>query len=316
MHTQHAESKLWAVLLTYNRPADLRDHLAALRSQVRRPDHLVVVDNGDLDGETATIVAAHRDLGQDVSLVQTGENLGPAGGWALGVRGVLKRAAPADWLLLLDDNDPPRTDGVLRDIEALARRSHALDPHVGGAGLIGARFDRHRGVVTRLRDNELSGTVDVDTFGGGTFPLYRIEALQAVGGLRADLFFGFEDLDLGLRLRECGYRLVIDGPLMEAERRHAGNLGLPAVRRTRPGDASPWRRYYTVRNVILICRELGFRRAAILSTLRAGIAGPLVAAIRRDPQWRELGRMSVKGAADAWRGRTGAVVAPGLSGLK
>ena len=305
---------LWAVLLTFDRPDDLARHLEILRAQVEGPDHLVVVDNGD-GTRAAELADRHRAAGHKVTLIVTGDNLGPAGGWDRGIDHVLEVASDRDWVMLLDDNDPPRLDTAIRDVMCTAHEQHRADPSVAGVGIVGARFDRSTGVIRRLADDELTGAVEVDMFGGNALPTYLVAALREVGGLRADLFFGFEDLDIGLRLRRAGYRIVVDGRSMEAERRHAGNLGKPSMRRTSVGDHSPWRRYYTVRNMISISRDLGHTSAAMRITLRSGVAGPLFLVLRRAPMATAVLRMSLKGSWDGWRGRSGRTVEPARSGL-
>jgi GT2 family glycosyltransferase len=70
-----------AVLVTYQRLALLRDALAAVLAQTRRPDAVVVVDNASDDGTAQAVADAHPD----VDLVVLRRNMGGAGGFATGM---------------------------------------------------------------------------------------------------------------------------------------------------------------------------------------------------------------------------------------
>jgi hypothetical protein len=187
----------------------------------------------------------------------------------------------------------------------------AASTQIGGLGLVGARFDRARGELRRLLDGELNGVVDVDMIGGGMLPMYRCSALRAVGGMDPSLFYAFEDLDLGLRLQAAGYRLVIDGALMLAERMRTGNLSIGRTRPVRPGEELAWQRYYAVRNRVAILRRLGMWLAALRVTAAAGVGRPAFELARRRPGASALVAPSIRGALDAWIGRAGRTVPPG-----
>ena len=94
------DSRLWAVVVTFRRPEGLKSMLQALGGQTKRPDRLVIVDCGS----EASVMEIARNV--DAEYMDALENLGPAGGVALGMEHVLEHAASEDWLLLLDDDDP------------------------------------------------------------------------------------------------------------------------------------------------------------------------------------------------------------------
>src|SRR5207244_7593320 len=126
---------------------------------------------------------------------------------------------------------------------------------VAGVGLVGARFGRWTGLTRRLRDDELRGLIDVDVIGGNQLPLLRVGAVRIVGPHDAALFYGFEELELGLRLRRAGFRLVVDGDAWLAVRRAQGRTGAarpPSTRRE-----SPDRPYLSVRHQLGVAGRLG-----------------------------------------------------------
>ena len=238
-----ADIRVHAVAVTYGRPDELIRTLDAFGRQTRPPDTVLVVDNG-ADDEVRRLVAGRTRT----SYVAMSDNLGPAGAIAAGFDAVAPDAAPDDWILLIDDDDPPRFDTAVADVLDVAR---SAPPDVAVVGLTGARYDRWTGRLRRLRDDQLRPLTDVDYVGNGQCPLYRVPAVRAVGGPDQDLFFQFEELDLGLRLRRRGWRLVVDRALTLRTRRESGRLGLG--RRARPTRrSSPWRAYYSARNQVLV----------------------------------------------------------------
>ena len=299
---------LQGLLITYRRPAELAQTLTRLAEQTRRLDRLVVVDNHPTP-ENRELVRARTPARLPSEYVEAPENLGPAGGIALGVRAIDSSADDGDWIVLLDDDNPPATGSLLEELENFGERMLGQDPSTGAVGLVGARFDPTAGRLRRVLDTELVDGVAVDYVGGGQFPFYRVEAVRAVGNFREDLFFGFDDLEYGLRLRAAGYAIYGHGDLWREERRRQGRLGLTV--RPAAGIAEPsWRRYYSLRNLIAILRSSGNTGGALRVTLVTGLAVPALNLARR-PRLaaRNLG-LNTRACLHAWTGRMGRTVEP------
>jgi rhamnopyranosyl-N-acetylglucosaminyl-diphospho-decaprenol beta-1,3/1,4-galactofuranosyltransferase len=103
-----------AVVVTRHRPELLAQSLRAVAAQSRRPDHLVVVDNGP-DAAAEQAVAA---CGLPATYLPSRRNLGGAGGFALGMLHGL--ALGADWLWCADDDGRPADETVLSVLLASA----------------------------------------------------------------------------------------------------------------------------------------------------------------------------------------------------
>ena len=306
-------ARLFGVLITFRRPAALAEHLELLAGQTRRPDHLVVVDNGGTP-EIEDTIAARSDAAGTYEYLATTENLGPAGGIARGLSRVLEIADDDDWVVLLDDDNPPRRDDLLASLYDLARNSHAQDPQVAMVGKTGANFDLRRGRAVRLRDDELSGVVAVDYVAGGQLPVIRVGALRDVGVFDERFFFSFDDLDFGLRLRARGLRAVVDGSIAHWARARAGRLDADGGGSRNARTAPPWRRYYSLRNLVYLLRVRGHRRAALRVSVADGLGKAIVIAVRQPRDaWPHL-RFTVKAIADGWTGRLGRRVAPVVRG--
>lgn len=248
------------VLVTFRRRGSLRVVLQRLAEQTRRLDTLVVVDN-EADPQVKGVVGSIPDAARRVEYVPASDNLGPAGGLALGSRTVLQAADDADWTVFLDDDDPPRTDDILLEITGFGVAMLRTDPNTAGVGLVGARFDTRTGQAVRVADHELHGPVSVDYIGGGQFPCYRVASMRAVGLPESRLFFGYDDLEYGLRLRTAGWRLYVDGATWTRERRVWGWAGVDRVP-SRKLQAVGWRDYYRTRNMTWILRRNGYHLTA------------------------------------------------------
>lgn len=298
------EPRLYGVLVTYRRPTELEATLTAIAGQRANLEHLVVVDNAP-DPRTPRLVAAC--VGAEY--VAAPENLGPAGGIALGMERLLERATDHDWIVTLDDDDPPQDPAVFADLLAFAIEVSERDGSTAAVGLSGVRFDRHRGRVVRVPDDELVGAVNVDAIAGNACPCYSVRALRAVGTMRADLFFGHEELELGLRLRDAAFSLYGHGARWRAARTASGRLGIE-WRPSRSLGEADWRRFYSLRNVVRILRERGTRGSALRVTLVVGLAKPIVNAVREPRRAFTHLLLSVRACRDGWVGRMGRTLEP------
>jgi hypothetical protein len=280
--------------------------LERLARQRRPLAGLVVVDN-DASAEVRSIVASAP--GGPVDYLAAPGNLGPAGGIALGMEHLLQRAADDDWIVSVDDDDPPAHDGVLGDLLAFGDRLLDDGIPLGGVGLVGSRFDLDRGRTVRVPDAELQGPVAVDYIGGNQFPTYRARAVRAVGPFRSDLFFGLDDLEFGLRLKRSGFALYADGAGWLRGRAEGGRLGLDGQPAGALGPPT-WRRYYSLRNLIAILRDHGRTQAALRVTVLHGLAKPLRNAPRAPGLALAHLRLNARACADGWRGRMGRSLEP------
>jgi GT2 family glycosyltransferase len=277
------------IILNWNGWSDTIACVESVRRQTLKPDWIVVVDNASSDESEVKL----RALGPEVTVLQSGANLGFAGGNNVGIRWALAQGATAVWLL---NNDATADDRALEALVATSR----LRP---GAGAIGTRI------------YEMSRPTKLQCWGGGwinlwtgrarEFPYEVPEAridyisgcslfLTAAGMAKCGLldegfFMYFEDIELSLRYRAAGFELAVcDG----AKVFHKGGAS------SRPGrKQSAWRTQSLLR--ILKLHAPSFGASVALSTALRG-ASMLVrreweqaAALRQDvigfvsdPDWR------------------------------
>jgi GT2 family glycosyltransferase len=290
------------VLVTFDRPRELRHSLRAISGQDLPLRRLWVVDNGrraaDVDG-----LAEELDLALDVQHVVTGENVGPAGGFALGIERALADAAEADWIVLFDDNDPPASPQLLARLVQTGRELVERGERVGGVGLRGARMRWLRGRTvlppTRRR------VVEVDHLHGGYMPVYRLDALRQAPNFNPALFFGFEELAFGLGLTQRGFHLYVDVALA-AEALTQPTSGDTGPRIRTRGSAT--RRYYSLRNLVWLLRRHGHPIVALRVALVRGLLKPLLGVVLAPRTGLVHARLSARAVRDGFRGTMGRTV--------
>ncbi len=270
--TNLSEGRVGGVLVTYNRPDELDVSARALAAQTHPVSTLIVVDNGTDNRATQQVLAGVKWGDTHVVVVHAPENLGPAGGIAAGCR-ELDAVDPVEWVLLLDDDDPLPGPNVLNDLLAAAVQISSSDAAFGGIAMKGARFHSRS---LRTRGVPLTGEkfVSVDHLHGGYAPLYSRAALRDVGEFDEKLFWGFEELEAGLRLTEKGWNLYMAVAMMQAYPLPAKYQGL----KNRPGLAlsgpSP-EAYYKLRNLTYV----GWRHASpvnvVVALLLRAVVKPL-----------------------------------------
>lgn len=284
-----------AVVLTHRRPRLATQSVRHLLDVERMaPANIVVVVNGEGG-------LSDPDLAASVDVVHLAVNTGPAGG----MRTALEYATAdpgVEWVYLCEDdigasNLPgPRLQGV-RD---LARRyEHDHDRPLGAVVAYGRRLDRRTGLtVPHVPQSEGSGLIPTDVASWGASLVSR--RVVDAGVLPDDsLFFGYEDFDFWLAMREAGFDLLLDAGCA----RHLGHSVHPTGRETALGharpidDTEPWRRYYEARNFIHLSRRhghVGWTATHLAKSVRRGALGGA-------PHRRAI----LDGLLDGFRGRTG-----------
>jgi GT2 family glycosyltransferase len=207
---------LAVVVVSHNKRAATLECLASVARLRHRPRGVVVIDNGSGDGSADAIAAAHPQ----VHLVRSATNLGAVGGRNLGIRVVAERVGAAHVLFLDDDAlaDEHLAGELVAALHADPRAGIATpkayrtgsDRVIAAAG--GMRVRLWRGHVAEIgagqRDEgQFDRPSTVDACVAYAF-LLRREALARVGGFDEGYNpYGWEEVDLSLRVREAGYHI-------------------------------------------------------------------------------------------------------------
>lgn len=108
-----AAGNVAAVVVTYNRKGLLLECLDALQRQTA-PADILVVDNASTDG-TGEALAGLLEAGK-IAYLNTGANLGGAGGFQYGIRHAVE--AGYDYLWIMDDDSMPTPDALRTLLDA------------------------------------------------------------------------------------------------------------------------------------------------------------------------------------------------------
>lgn len=196
------------MVLNWNGWRDTVECLNALKKSVYPSLRLIVVDNGSTDDSIARIQASHPD----VLVLDTGRNLGFAGGNNMGIRDALSHGADYVWLLNNDtqpdrDSLPALVEKAKEDkaIGAVASICYYAASPANVEAWAGARVNLWIGYGRNTREPH-----DDDWFDSlnGTSMLISRAALEDVGLLDEGFFLYWEDTEFSIRLRKRGWRIA------------------------------------------------------------------------------------------------------------
>ncbi|MFH1019921.1 MAG: glycosyltransferase [Pseudomonadota bacterium] len=245
--THPASPRVAAVVVTYNRPAELLLVVSALRHQSRPPEAIIVFDNAGPVPAAETL----REYAGEIEIVRQAHNLGGAGGFAGGLQQAM--AQGADWVWLMDDDAVPGR-------EALAELLAVLPEVPGQTGVLccavsefGALALEHRRLFCRWTGHERAirradyakRLVEVDTASFVGF-LVSGKAVRDAGLPNAEFFLAYDDTEYSLRLRQAGWRLwLVPGSRIDHVRIRASRLRASAF--------GP-KHYFNIRNRLIVKR--------------------------------------------------------------
>ncbi len=209
----------------------------------------VIVDNDSGDGSEARLRSAFPDL----ALVQTGANLGYAGGNNRGIERAL--AEGATYVLILNNDTRVDRSCVARLVATLRADDTigqvgpmVLDAERGTIGAVGGEVRWAAAEPRQIGHGEIDrgqhASVAEVGYVPGTAVLVRGAALAEVGLLPEDYFLYFEDVVWSLRFQRQGWRTVADPGAV-----------VHHWESTSTGPDSPLKRYYMVRNNLYFADE-------------------------------------------------------------
>lgn len=284
-----------AIIVNWNGVEDTLEVLRELEGVEGPPLRILVVDNGSTDDSVDRL----RSECPEIELIETGENLGFAGGNLAGIRRALQQP-DTGWVLLIN-NDVAVDKGFLPPlIEA------CLDPGVGASAPKIYYFEPDdliwaAGGRLRLRETVTEefgqGLPDGPAFSEARDMTYLTtcclmiprDAVERVGPLDPLYFIGVDDADWCRRAQDAGYRLRYV-PESRIWHKVAVSTG---------GSYTPFKTFHTGRSNTLYARR-HFGLPGLISFLGVnGIA--LCAAMIRELSSGNPGSVIAK-AKGIWRG--------------
>ncbi len=296
-------TRLFGILCTYKRQVGAIAFLDLLEGQSHAPDVVVIVDNGS-DRSLEEHIGGRRSERIEYRYVDAGHNIGPAGAFRLGFDHVIGLADPADLIIFFDDDDPPVQETQIGRLVDGLLEAIAADASVGGMGISGGTLRPRTGLISPA--NRFVRIAPVDHLHGGRLPVFTVEALADVDSYDPTFFFGFEELELGRRLRQRGWKLLVDNELMA----EAASLYLKKTAHSPPwntsgGVATAWSRFHKERNLVRILRREHLWTAILVTLVGRHLLKPLSLAARHPRYARDRTLLGVRATVAGLRGRTG-----------
>jgi len=245
--------KVAVISVCLNDEEALPPFLANVQQWTYKAFEYIFVDNASTDA-TPDLLRAQNSA---FRVVQAHRNLGTTGGYNRGIRMAAELRVDYVMLLALDVLLEPESlrilIGILDDNPDIAAvgpilfKSH--DPTLVES--MGFQIDERDWTITthlggQREPRDMPGLVDASYIDGGT-SLFRLSALQKVGLLDERLFMYGEDVDICIRLRRAGFR-VVSTSKTRAWHRHTEIRRAESVPR-------PYYLYYVARNMLYLVRK-------------------------------------------------------------
>jgi glycosyltransferase involved in cell wall biosynthesis len=245
--------RVLAHIHTFNEAAVIEQAIAGVELQTRRPDALIIVDNGSTDG------TLDRAFPEWATIIRNPENVGVSGSIGNGIRYALEYGFDWIWLLDADAVADPEALATLLDEYASwpsSRQQEAAfiaclpldqpdnDPRQG------CLFTPHGRVVVAPAPDQRCYQCDLSIWSGC---LYRLDAVKRIGLPNPDYFLDRGELEYSYRMVKAGYKGFIHQDAIVRQ-----NIrGEPLPKRIRNGpitldffEAAPHRCYYICRNTL------------------------------------------------------------------
>jgi GT2 family glycosyltransferase len=201
--------KVSTIVLNWNNFGDTSSCLSSLQLLNYSNNSVLLIDNGSSDDSAARLRAEYPGA----HILETGRNLGFAGGCNFGIRQALMEGADYVWLLNNDttvDREALRTlvEKATTDSRVAAVGSAVYfmdDPQriqVWGGGYIDFVLGRSRHFLRRVPDAKIE-------FLTGASMLISRQAIEAIGLFDEGFFMYWEDADYCFRLRRAGWQLAV-----------------------------------------------------------------------------------------------------------
>lgn len=243
---------IFCILVNWNNWKDTIECVESCHKLNYYNTRILIIDNGSTDGSEEVL----REQFPNIELIQTGRNLGFAGGNNVGIRYALGHGADYVWLL---NNDTVVDPDALSSLVRVA----AEDERVGMVGskilfyenlrhlwYAGSVLDPerpydsgHRGIMEEDR-GQYDETAETGYVTGCSL-LARREMIEEIGLLDEGFFLYFEDADWNARARKAGWKLMYE-PRSVVLHKASASMG---------GMESPRMRYFLARNILYFIQK-------------------------------------------------------------
>jgi GT2 family glycosyltransferase len=243
--------KIVAVVVTYNRKELLKENLNSLLEQTYKDFEILLIDNASTDGTKEYVKEEIEN--EKVIYINTGKNLGGAGGFNFGVKEAIERGYDYAWLMD-DDTIPTKTA-----LESLVNKTEVLNNEFSFLSSLckwtdGSVANMNKQVITQECINEYDKVTNnlllVERASFVSFYV-NLEVAKKVGLPYKEFFIYGDDWEYCLRLNteKPGY-LDIDSVVIHKMASNEGvsiyNVGKDRIKRN----------YFNYRNLTFAYRKI------------------------------------------------------------
>lgn len=282
-----APAQVAIIVLNWNGKADTIPCLESLRKLSYSNYRALVVDNGSTDDSVQAIRASHPWA----EVLQTGVNLGYAGGNNIGMKHAIDSGA--DFVLVLNNDTEVAPDLLERLVDAASRHP--------AYGVFGPRIYYHHdperiwfagGVRSEdglsfawpgqgERESEFNAKECDTDYVCGAALFFRAEVARKIGYFDEQFFLVYEESDWCFRARRAGFgcRMI---PSAKVWHKIGASFG---------SEASPLRTYFSSRNILLWNKKnlpRSLRRKQWMRVLRRVIPQPALSSSSNAPLIKRL----------------------------
>jgi GT2 family glycosyltransferase len=247
-------SSVAVILLNWNGYQDTYECLKSLETLSYSNFHVFLVDNDSSD-DSFTKLKKDQESGKfnvGLTCIQSGGNLGCAGGNNVGIKRAYEQGFDYYWMLNNDTYVDPDALSTLveviendkkvgivgskiyyADTKLLWFAGGSVNPYIGTSKMIGIE-EEDKGQYDEQKE--------VD-FIVGCSMLFSREVIGSIGYLEEDYFIYYEDTDWNLRAKKAGWKIVYVPTSIIYHKESSS---------TKSSDLSPYYAYYLIRNGYLM----------------------------------------------------------------
>lgn len=289
--------KLGVVIVTYNRLALLQECIEACINQEEKFNKILIINNASTDGTTEYLEKLEYE---NVTVINSPENLGGAGGFYKGIEQAQKY--DLDYLLLIDDDailDSNYNKEIVKHIQEDNGKIKAYSGSVKTGGKIQKEHRKHlkpNFKCVESEDEEYQKEYfdyELSTFCG----LYvSMQVIKEIGLPKKEFFIWFDDTEYSLRILKYSKIRNINSTSLNHKTKIANSSGFS------------WKSYYGLRNQIIIIKKY-FSKVTLFRYLlqmrKMIILGKIMAIIKNDKYYNKISEMYKDALNDGMKNNLG-----------
>lgn len=300
-----------AVIVTYNRKILLDENINMLLKQTRQIDKIIIVDNCSTDGTYDFLKEKGWLLKDQFVYLNTGSNIGGAGGFYTGIKYAYESGA--DWIILMDDDGRAANEKTFEILlqeaekiyaEGMGNKKIFLNSLVQQDDMLSFKINDIYTVDEALliaKNGIIEGAAN--PFNG---TLISKELVKEIGYPNKEFFIKGDEVDYKQRSLKAGaYVATITSsrylhPRPDTVEKKVFGIKVPFF------VESPWKEYYTARNFTYMYKMNKQYKAIAFEIIFVKILAVLTMKCSKI----KAIRMIIKGVKDGFKGKLGAVVKP------